>query len=113
MQRYILKGRKVTTQWSGIQIPSAAAQSMPQDSHSQDASEWHQCSRNKEDRQEKCHSILGKMDILDIKECGKVELSVWKAVYQTNAIVVMFTSGKTDLREKKTTGKKEDYHIKI
>lgn len=40
------------------------------------------------------------MDILDIKECGKVELSVWKAVYQTNAIVVMFTSGKTDLREK-------------
>lgn len=36
IQRYILKGRKVTLQLSGIQIPSAAAQSMPQDSHSQD-----------------------------------------------------------------------------
>lgn len=30
-----------STQWSGIWNPSAAAQSVPQDSHSQDASEWH------------------------------------------------------------------------
>ena len=103
----------MTTQWSGIWNPSAAAQSMPQDSHSQDASEWHQCSRNKEDRQEKCHSIHGKMDILDIKECDKIETQCMESSISDKYYCSYVYIRQNRPKRKKTTGNKEGYHIKI